>query len=75
MNCADGSCKAEADFLADFKTLKDYTTIVRTYSAYDQALPQYPCHVPGALLPAAAHYKIKVILGLWYENGVAFMMS
>lgn len=60
----DGQCKESSDFESDFKTLSQYTKIVRTYSAVDKAI-EPTCYVPSAILPAAAKYGIKVILGLW----------
>ena len=62
----DGACKTTADYVADFSALKPYTSIVRTYSAVDGAVPENPCQVAEQILPAAAQAKIKVILGVWY---------
>lgn len=63
-----GACKTTADYAADFSALKPYTSIVRTYSAVDGAVPENPCQVAQQILPAAAEAKVKVILGVWYGS-------
>lgn len=68
---SDASCKTQEDFTADFAVLKQYTSIVRTYSAVDQAT-QPTCYVPGAILPAAKAAGIKVILGLWADTSSSY---
>ncbi len=62
---ADGSCKVQADFEADFTALQDNTDakIVRTYSSSD--IFGNPCHTPTQILPAAKKANIKVLLGMW----------
>jgi glucan 1,3-beta-glucosidase len=64
----DQACKTQADYEADFDALKPYTSIVRTYSAVDGAVPENPCQVAQQILPAAATKGIKVILGMWYDD-------
>ena len=65
---SDGACKTTADYAADFAALKPYTSIVRTYSAVDGAVPENPCPVAQEILPAAAEANIKVVLGVWYDR-------
>ena len=62
---ADGSCKVQSDFEADFKAIQSNTdaTIVRTYSSSD--IFGNPCGTPSQVLPAAKSAGIKVLLGMW----------
>jgi glucan 1,3-beta-glucosidase len=56
---ADGSCKTQADWAADFKALAGVgNKIVRTYSADE-------CGTAKNILPAAKAAGFKVILGTW----------
>jgi len=63
---ADGSCKVQADFEADFKAIAGSTssTLVRTYSSSDQW--GNPCNTPSEIMPAAKAQGFKVLLGMWY---------
>lgn len=56
----DGSCKFQADYEADFDTIKSNSgsTIVRIYAASD-------CNTAQQILPAAKSKGFKVILGVW----------
>lgn len=54
----DGSCKATSDYEADFDTLKDLTTLVRTYSASE-------CDCAQNIIPAAKNKGFTVTLGIW----------
>jgi len=67
----DKECKTQADYEADLEALKPYTSIVRTYSAVDGGNPDKPCQVAQYILPAAVDKKIKVILGMWYDESLA----
>jgi len=66
---ADGSCKKQSDFEADFKAIQSNTDakIVRTYSASDQYAN--PCNTPSQILPAAKSAGIQVLLGMWPDGG------
>lgn len=55
---SDGSCKQTSDYEADFNALKSYTSLVRTYSAFQ-------CNTSQNILPAAASAGFKVLLGVW----------
>jgi len=55
---ADGTCKFQADYEADFAVLKDTSTLVRGYAASD-------CDTAKEILPAAKSAGFKVILGIW----------
>ena len=67
---ADGSCKKQSDFEADFKAIKDNThsMLVRTYSSTDQW--GNSCNTPSEIMPAAKSAGVKVLLGMWPDNGV-----
>lgn len=54
----DGSCKATSDYEADFDSLKDVTTWVRTYSGSE-------CNCAQNILPAAKNKGFRVTLGIW----------
>jgi glucan 1,3-beta-glucosidase len=58
---ADGSCKAQADYEADFTAIASQSAakIVRGYAASDCNSAQY-------ILPAAKAQGFQVILGIWY---------
>ncbi len=56
---ADGTCKFQADYAADFKTLGGTSKLVRGYAASD-------CDAAKEILPAAKAAGFKVILGIWY---------
>ena len=57
---ADGTCKYQADYEADFKTIGTTNAkLVRGYSASD-------CNAAQYILPAAKSSGFKVILGIWY---------
>lgn len=55
---ADGTCKFQVDYEADFKALKGLTTIVRGYAASD-------CDTAKQILPAAKSQGFQVVLGIW----------
>lgn len=55
---ADGTCKFQADWAADFKTLASTSKIVRIYAAAD-------CNTAKEILPAAEAAGFQVILGIW----------
>lgn len=56
---ADGTCKFQVDYAADFATLKDTSKIVRIYAAND-------CNTAKEILPAAKAAGFQVVLGIWY---------
>jgi glucan 1,3-beta-glucosidase len=58
MNNPDGSCKQTSDYEADFKALKQYTTLVRTYAAGQ-------CNQAQNIIPAAKNAGFQVLLGVW----------
>jgi len=66
---ADGSCKKQSDFEADFKAIKgnSQSTLVRTYSSSDQY--GNACNTPSAILPAAKAQGVQVLLGMWPDGG------
>ncbi|KAL8929770.1 MAG: hypothetical protein Q9208_000914 [Pyrenodesmia sp. 3 TL-2023] len=70
----DKQCKTVADYEADFDALKDNagSTIVRTYMIKDTNVPEYPCDVPAAILPAVKAKNFKVILGLSADTQEAY---
>jgi glucan 1,3-beta-glucosidase len=57
---ADGSCKGQADYAADFKAIaaNSQARIVRGYAASD-------CNCAQNILPAAKAEGFQVILGIW----------
>ena len=58
MNNPDNSCKQTPDYEADFKALKPYTTLVRTYAASQ-------CNQSQNIIPAAKAAGFQVLLGVW----------
>ncbi|PYH95948.1 glycoside hydrolase [Aspergillus ellipticus CBS 707.79] len=62
---ADSSCKATADYEADFDALKSVTTVVRTYSASN-------CNTAQNIIPAAKAKGFKVVLGVWPDYDQSF---
>ncbi|CAG9995727.1 unnamed protein product [Clonostachys byssicola] len=59
---ADGSCKYQADYEADFDAIGTAgSSIVRIYSAAD-------CDVTRQILPAAKNKGFKVVLGIWPDT-------
>lgn len=58
---ANGDCKTQSDYEADFDAIKEASgaTIVRGYAAAD-------CNMTKAILPAAEKKGFKVVLGIWY---------
>ncbi|RMZ87763.1 hypothetical protein DV736_g5007, partial [Chaetothyriales sp. CBS 134916] len=66
---ADGSCKVQSDFEADFAAIAGNTqsTLVRTYSSSDQW--GNPCNTPSEVLPAAKSAGFQVLLGMWPDGG------
>jgi len=63
---ADGSCKFQADWAADFKAIGNVgNKIVRTYSAAE-------CNTAAQILPAAKAAGFKVILGVWPDYDTSF---
>lgn len=67
---ADGSCKKQSDFTADFQAIQSNTqsTLVRTYSSSDQW--GNLCNTPSEILPAAKAAGVQVLLGMWPDGGV-----
>ncbi|KAL8902488.1 MAG: hypothetical protein Q9207_004664 [Kuettlingeria erythrocarpa] len=67
-------CKTVTDYEADFDALKGNTgsTIVRTYMIKDISVPEFPCDVPAAILPAVKAKNFKVILGLSADTQEAY---
>ncbi|RKF53275.1 Glucan 1,3-beta-glucosidase [Golovinomyces cichoracearum] len=57
----DGSCKFQADYAADLRSLSSLAKIVRIYAASD-------CNVAKEILPAAQSQNVKVILGIWPDT-------
>jgi glucan 1,3-beta-glucosidase len=57
---ADGSCKGQSDYEADFDAISaaSGSTLVRGYSASD-------CNSSVAIMPAAKAKGFKVVLGIW----------
>ncbi|RMD43246.1 hypothetical protein DV735_g1884, partial [Chaetothyriales sp. CBS 134920] len=66
---ADGSCKVQSDFEADFEAIAANTqsTLVRSYSSTDQW--GNACNTPSEILPAAKASGFQVLLGLWPDGG------
>ena len=62
---ADGSCKSQSDYEADFQAIADNTQskLVRTYSSTDSF--GNPCDTPSHIMPAAQSAGFKVLLGMW----------
>jgi len=58
---SDGTCKQTSDYEADFTALKPYTSLVRTYSAYQ-------CNTSQNIIPAAKSAGFKVVLGVWPDT-------
>ncbi|SCU98762.1 LAMI_0F16138g1_1 [Lachancea mirantina] len=54
----DGTCKSTSDYLNDFNTLKEYTSIVKVYAASD-------CNTLQNLGPAAEQAGFTVFVGVW----------
>jgi len=67
---ADGSCKKQSDFEADFAAITDNTQskLVRTYSSSDSY--GNLCNTPSEILPAAKNAGVQVLLGMWPDGGV-----
>jgi glucan 1,3-beta-glucosidase len=60
---ADGTCKFQADYTADFKTISSTSKLVRVYAASD-------CNTAKEILPAAQAAGFQVILGIWLVRGL-----
>ena len=60
---ADGTCKFQADYTADFATIGGTSKLVRIYAASD-------CNTAQEILPAAKSAGFQVILGIWYVERV-----
>ncbi|CZR63549.1 probable BGL2 Endo-beta-1,3-glucanase of the cell wall [Phialocephala subalpina] len=58
---ADGTCKFQADYAADFTTLSGTSKLVRGYAASD-------CNTAQEILPAAKAAGFQVILGIWPDT-------
>lgn len=56
---ADGTCKFQADYAADFATIGTKSKLVRIYAASD-------CNTAQEILPAAKAAGFQVVLGIWY---------
>ncbi|KAJ5180609.1 Glucan 1-3-beta-glucosidase [Penicillium capsulatum] len=54
----ENTCKGKEDWEDDLKNLKDVTKLVRTYTSSE-------CHTAENILPVAAQYGFKVVLGTW----------
>ncbi|CAG97925.1 glucan 1,3-beta-glucosidase [Kluyveromyces lactis] len=61
----DGSCKQKDDYLADFETLKGYTSKVKVYAASD-------CNTLQILGPAAEEAGFTIFLGIWPTDSAHF---
>jgi len=64
---ADGSCKGQSDYEADFDAISaaSGSTLVRGYSASD-------CNASVAIMPAAKAKGFKVVLGIWPDVQESF---
>jgi len=64
---ADGSCKAQSDYEADFDAIaaSSTATIVRGYAASD-------CNSAQNILPAAKTKGFKVVLGIWPDTDATY---
>lgn len=64
---ADGSCKTQSDYEADFDAISSASgsKLVRGYSASD-------CNSSTAIMPAAASKGFKVVLGIWPDVQESF---
>jgi exo-beta-1,3-glucanase (GH17 family) len=64
---ADGTCKYQADYEADFDAIKAASgaSVVRSYSASD-------CNAAEQILPAAASKGFQVVLGVWPDVDESF---
>jgi glucan 1,3-beta-glucosidase len=64
---SDGSCKAQADYEADFDAISSNSPakIVRGYAASD-------CNFAQNVLPAAATKGFQVVLGIWPDVDTSF---
>jgi len=56
---ADGTCKFQADYAADFATMGGTAKLVRIYAASD-------CNTAQEILPAAKAAGFQVVLGIWW---------
>lgn len=66
---ADGSCKQQSDFEADFQAIgsNSQSKLVRTYSSTDAYGNN--CNTPSAVLPAAQSAGFQVLIGIWPDGG------
>jgi len=63
---ADGTCKFQADYAADFKTIGTSSSkLVRIYAASD-------CNTAQEILPAAAASGFQVVLGIWPDTDESY---
>jgi len=62
---SDGTCKFQADYAADFKTISSTSKLVRVYAASD-------CNTAQEILPAAEAAGFQVILGIWPDTDESF---
>jgi len=64
---ADGSCKSQSDYQADFTAISASSTakVVRQYAASD-------CNSTQAILPAAKAAGFSVILGIWPDTQTSY---
>jgi len=67
---ADGTCKYQADYESDFKTISaaSGSKIVRGYAASDCNCAQY-------ILPAAKSQGFKVVLGVWPDVETSYNLD
>ncbi|ODQ52251.1 glycoside hydrolase [Saitoella complicata NRRL Y-17804] len=64
----DGTCKSTDDYVNDFNVLKDYTSLIRTYSMSD-------CYTLANILPALESTGMTAILGIWAGPGSTYETS
>lgn len=62
---ADGTCKFQADWAADFAVIANQSTLVRVYAASD-------CNTAQEILPAAKAAGFQVILGIWPDTDESY---
>jgi len=62
---ADGTCKFQVDYEADFSTLSSTSKLVRIYAASD-------CDTAKEILPAAKAAGYQVILGIWPDTDESY---
>ncbi|MCJ1475707.1 hypothetical protein MMC13_004370 [Lambiella insularis] len=63
---ADGSCKMQSDYEADFDALKGVSRVVRTYTSGGT------CATAQQILPAAVAKGFQVVLGVWPDTQASY---